>query len=39
MELALEAVEGRIATLKEVAEFLGCIPASLSELLARYRRR
>ena len=37
--LALEALDGRIASLKEIAEFLGRRPASLSELLTRHRRR
>ena len=36
--IARRAVDERIASLREVSEFLGRDPASLSELLARHRR-
>jgi putative transposase len=39
IELALQALDGRIASLKDIAEFLGRRPASLSELLTRHRHR
>ena len=39
IELALEALDGRVASLQEIADFLGRRPGSLSELLTRHRRR
>lgn len=39
IDIALRALDGRIASLKQVAEFLGRDPASLSELLTRHRLR
>lgn len=39
IDIALQALEGRVASLKRTAEFLGRDPASLSELPTRYRRR
>lgn len=38
IEIARIAADGRIATLKEVAQFLNRDPASLSELIARHSR-
>jgi hypothetical protein len=37
IELAREAMEQRIATLTDVARFLGRDPSALTQLLARYR--
>jgi hypothetical protein len=39
VQIALEALQGRIATQREIAHYLGRDPASLSELLARHRER